>query len=202
MNKKELKKAFAEGLITKEKFQEELFKIETTPRVKKRKKLPVAIEEDEFVKLIQNTKYPHWKVAFLFGFAAGLRISEVIKLKKENIDFEKGQIFIQDAKGGKDRIVPIPKGLKPKHLKHIPMKCGARALQAAFSKCAKLAGLMETKPELHFHSLRHGFASKCAAGGMPLPYLRDLLGHENISTTNIYLRMNPKDAIKSYMDNF
>ncbi|GAG70260.1 unnamed protein product, partial [marine sediment metagenome] len=141
-------------------------------------------------------------VAFLFGFAAGLRISEVIKLKKEDIDFDKGQIFIGDAKGGKDRIVPIPKGLMPKHLKHIPMKCGARAIQAAFTKTCKIAGLFENKPELHFHSLRHGFASKCAASGMPLPYLRDLMGHDNVSTTNIYLRMNPKEALKSYQEHF
>jgi len=202
MNKKELKKAFAEGLITKEQFQEELFKLETTVKVKKRKKLPVAIEVEEFSKLLKATKYDHWKVAFLFGFAGGLRISEVVKLQKKDINFNKGQIFIEDAKGGKDRIVPIPKGLMPKHLKHIPMKCGARALQSAFTKTAKLAGLMKDKPGLHFHSLRHGFASKCAAGGMPLPYLRDLLGHENISTTNIYLRMNPKDAIKSYEEYF
>ena len=202
MNKKEIKKAFEEGLITKEQFQEELFKIEIAPKIKKRKKLPVAIEEDEFIELIKATKYPHWKVAFLFGFAAGLRISEVVKLKKEDIDFNKGQIFIGDAKGGKDRIVPIPKGLMPKHLKHLPMKCGARALQSAFKKCAEKAGLLKTKPELHFHSLRHGFGSKCGGSGMPIPYLRDLMGHENISTTNIYLRMNPRDALKSYQEFF
>ncbi len=202
MNKKELKKAFGEGLITKEQFQDELFKIETTPKIKKRKKLPVAIEEEEFIKLIKATKYDHWKVAFLFGFAAGLRISEVVKLQKKDVDFIKGQIFIEDAKGGKDRVMAIPKGLMPKHLKHLPMKCGARALQSAFTKTATLAGLMKDKPGLHFHSLRHGFASKCAAAGMPIPYLRDLMGHENISTTNIYLRMNPKDAIKSYEEYF
>ncbi len=202
MNKKELKKAFAEGLITKEKFQEELFKIETTVKVKKRNKLPVAIEEDEFVELLKATKYDHWKVAFLLGFAGGFRISEVVKLQKKNIDFKKGQIFIEDAKGGKDRVVPIPKGFMPKHVKHIPMKCGARALQSAFTKTAKLAGLMKDKPGLHFHSLRHGFGSKCGGSGMPIPYLRDLMGHANISTTNIYLRMNPRDALKSYEEFF
>lgn len=218
-------------------------------------KLPIAISEDEFVKLIKNTKYEHWKVAFLLGFGAGMRISEIvgiqkpiskcckadinivregkrhekvqvkycsrckIKLEKEDIirsetewqmkpldktmiDFQERRISIKGAKGDKDRVVPVPKGLAPKHLKFFPMKCGARALQSAFTKTAKKAGLLEKKSDLHFHSLRHGFATQCVNNGMPIHHLRTLMGHSNISTTNIYLELNPKDALKSYQDLF
>ena len=61
------------------------------------KKLPVAISEDEFAKLIQNTKYPHWRIAFLLGFGSGLRISEVVKLEPRDINFKEGSIFIRQA---------------------------------------------------------------------------------------------------------
>ncbi len=166
------------------------------------KKLPCAIHEDEFVKLIKNTKYDHWKIAFLLGFGAGMRISEVVKLQPGDINMDERRMFIRQAKGAKDRIVPLPKGFMPKHLKFIPFKIGARALQSAFHKTAEKAGLLETKPELHFHSLRHGFANQCVSNGMPIHHLRTLLGHSNISTTNVYLELNPKNALKSYEDCF
>jgi len=166
------------------------------------KKLPVAISEDEFAKLIQNTKYPHWRIAFLLGFGSGLRISEVVKLEPRDINFKEGSIFIRQAKGGKDRVVPIPKGFAPKHLQYFPIKCGARALQMGFVKSARKARLLEIKPTLHFHSLRHGFATQCISNGMPIHHVRTLMGHSNISTTNIYLELNPQAAIKSYQENF
>lgn len=170
--------------------------------MRKPKKLPVAINEEEFVKLIKNTKYPHWKIAFLLGFGAGMRISEVIKLEKRDIDFEKKQIHVRQGKGSKDRIIPVPKGLMKKHLKYIPMGVGARALQSAFTKTCKVAGLFEKKPELHFHSLRHGFATQCVCNGMPIHHIRTLMGHSNISTTNVYLEANPVNALKSYEELF
>jgi len=170
--------------------------------MRKPKKLPVAIHEDEFVKLIKNTKYEHWKIAFLLGFGAGMRISEVVKLEPRDIDFDKKSIHIRQGKGSKDRIVPIPKGLMPKHLKYLPMKCGARALQSAFKKSCVAAGLLENKPELHFHSLRHGFATQCVSNHVPIHHIRTLMGHSNISTTNVYLEANPIDALKSYEELF
>lgn len=170
--------------------------------MRKPKKLPVAIDEEEFAKLIKNTKYPHWKVAFVLGFGAGMRISEVVKLEPRDINFEKKSIHIRQGKGSKDRIVPVPKGLMPKHTKFLPMKCGARALQSAFKKTCVAAGLMENKPELHFHSLRHGFATQCVSNGIPIHHIRTLMGHSNISTTNVYLEANPINALKSYEEFF
>jgi integrase/recombinase XerD len=55
-----------------------------------------------------------------------------------------------------------------------------------------------SKPDLHFHSLRHSFAVRCMERGIPLNQIQVLLGHESISTTSIYLKINPKDALDSY----
>ena len=163
------------------------------------KKLPVAINEDEFTLLLKHTKKKHHKVAFLLGFGAGMRISEVAALQKEEIDFNEKKILIKQGKGAKDRIVPLPKGFKTEHLKYIPVGIGTRALLKAFTGAVKRAGL---KPELHFHSLRHGFATQLVKNGMPIHHIRTLMGHSNIQTTNVYLESNPKEALKKYEEVF
>ena len=215
MNKKQLKQAHEEGLIDDDKFKDELFKLETTPKIKKKKKVAVTLTEEEFVELIKHTKYEHHKVAFLLGFGAGLRVSEIVggeregeedipPLKKENVDFVAKKIFIEDAKGMKQRYTVLPKGLQPKHMKFLPISktCGARALQSAFTKNARAAGLLVKKPGLHFHCLRSGFISQCLKKGMPIHFVRDLVGHSNISTTNIYAIGSIDEAIKSYEELF
>lgn len=166
------------------------------------KKLPVVIDVEEFTKLIKQTKRIDYKIIFLLGFGAGLRVSEVTKLEKRDINFKERCILVRQGKGKKDRIVPLPKGLKESHLKYIPLKIGIRQMQRAFKNTSKKAGLLKNKPDLHFHSLRHGFATRCVSEGMPIHHLRTLMGHTNISTTNVYLEANPQSALKSYEDLF
>ena len=166
------------------------------------KKLPVAISEEEFTKLIKYTRKKHHKVAFLLGFAAGLRISEVLKLEPRDINWKDKNIFVRQGKGNKDRIVPIPKGFHMELVNMLPIKCGERALELAFKRAASRAGLLITKPTLHFHSLRHGFGSQLAKTGVPIHHIRTLMGHSNISTTNVYLELNPTEALKAYNDLF
>lgn len=181
---------------------EEIQVEQSSGKKRKAKKLPVAISEEEFTILIKHTRKEHHKIAFLLGFGSGLRISEVLKLESRHINFDAGTILIEQGKGNKDRIVPLAKGFRLVHLKHLPIKCGERALEKAFKSCAKKAGLLETKPTLHFHSLRHGFATNCVANGIPIHHIRTMMGHSNISTTNVYLEMNPKEALKSYRELF
>jgi len=217
MNKKELKKAFQTGLISQERFKEELFKLETINAVSRRKKkLPVSITDDEWMLLLQNTDKERFRVAFLFGYGSGMRLSEIVggeredgntilPLTKEKIDLKGKSIRIEDAKGGKDRIVPLPKGFKEQFLKYLPFTQGysniescRRSMEKAFKRAAAKAGLLKIKPSMHFHSLRHGFGTRMANQGVPIHQIRTLMGHSNISTTNIYLEANPQEALKSY----
>lgn len=166
------------------------------------KKLPIAIDEQEFVKLIKSTKKDTHKIAFLLGFGAGLRISEVTNLEPRDVNIQEKKIFIRQGKGGKDRVVPLPKGFKNKHLLYLPIKITHRGLQKAFKNVVEVSGLSKTKPTLHFHSLRHGFASQAVKKGIPIHHVRTLMGHSNISTTNVYLELNPKEALESYEELF
>ena len=171
------------------------------------KKLPVALSEEEFIKLIKVTNRKKMQLAFLLGYGSGLRVSEVIKLLPTQVNIKEKNIFIKDAKGGRDRVVPLPKGFKLEHLDLLPLKyknvkSGSRSLQSAFKFYCKKAGLLKIKPTLHFHSLRHGFATQLVKQNAPIHHIRTLMGHSNISTTNVYLEANPKEALKSYEDLF
>jgi integrase/recombinase XerD len=165
------------------------------------KRLPVSITEPDFERLVKATPKEHHRLAFLLGFGSGMRVSEVVNLDKRHIR-EEGGILIEQGKGKKDRVVPKPKGFRPRHINLIPIGVGARALQIAFVSSCDKAGLLKEKPGLHFHSLRHGFATRCLESGMPINQVQLLLGHGNISTTSIYTRANPTDALKSYEDLF
>jgi len=162
----------------------------------KKRKLPAYLSLDEFSKVMKNVKKKHHRAAFNLAFFSGLRLSEITKLQKENIDFNGKRIFIKDSKGGKDRVVPIPKGMKSEYLNCIPLSCGGRTLEATFKRYVKKSGI--SKPDAHFHSLRHSFAVRCMERGIPLNQIQVLLGHENIATTGIYLKINPKDALDNY----
>lgn len=163
-------------------------------------KLPTYLKEEEFDKLIKVTNKPHHKLAFVLGFNSGMRISEIVNLKPTEVDIIQRQIKVINGKGGKDRVVPLPKGFGEKSLKLLPLNIGVRTLEMTFNRNIKKAGL--DKPGIHFHSLRHSFATHCLNKGIPIHQVQLLLGHSNIATTGIYLRANPTDAIKSYEEKF
>ena len=161
------------------------------------KKLPKAIKPEEFKRLIDNTRKndKQAKVAFLLAYGSGLRVSEDLKLKPENI--KRDSIEVWGGKGGQDRIVPKLKSWRKEYEIYLPIKKTARSLDRNFKTAAKKAKL----PDFYtFHSLRHGFATRLIEKGVPLSHVQLLLGHSDISTTGIYLKARPMDALKSYED--
>ncbi len=159
------------------------------------KKLPVILNVEEFNSILKQTKSPHHKLAFKLAFLCGLRISEVIKLNKNDIDRTRGMLHIRQAKGKKDRYVPIPPPLR-KSLKYIPIKCKKRSIQMAFSDKVFRAKIPKN---VSFHTLRHSCASYYLSKGMDIKQVQQLLGHSRITTTEIYLHTNP-EAIKNKME--
>jgi len=166
------------------------------------RKLPVPLNTTEFLRLLRVTKQEKYKVAFKLAFGSGLRISEVVHLEKRDFDMKNKTILVRQGKGKKDRVVPIPKGFRDYYINLIPIGVGVRSLQYAFISSAQKSGLLEIKPSASFHSLRHGFGTRLAGEGVPIHHVRTLMGHSNISTTNVYLEANPKEAIKWYEDKF
>lgn len=167
----------------------------------KPKKLPVDVTEAEFSKLLDYAKMRH-KVAFLIAWGAGLRLSEVLNLEQRDINLKDKSIRVNQGKGKKDRIVPLPKGFLKMHLDYIPFEFKHRALQKAFRTCAEKSGLKETKPNVHFHSLRHGFGSQCLRKGINLKSIQLMMGHSNLAYTSIYLHLCPEEVLNEYREKF
>ena len=169
---------------------------------RKPKPLPIEVTQDEYIEILNTTDFMHHKVAFMLAFESGLRISEVVNLKPEDIDEKLNQIRINMGKNSKDRIVNLPLSWRSHLIKHIPLKCQQRALQKAFIGACEKTGLKEKKPKIHFHSLRHGFATESLRSGVDLYTISKLLGHKDISTTTIYAHLCPEDAIREVRSKF
>jgi len=172
----------------------------------KAKPLPIEVSKEEFRRIQKTIQYiPNKRkyfIANLLAWGSGLRISEVVNLKKEDFDFNEGTIRINMGKNSKDRIVPIPKGFTKHELNWIPLGVQQRALQKEFIKACEESGVKKEKPTVHFHSLRHGFATECVRSKMDLPFVQGLMGHEDLQTTSIYINLAPKERIDQYNERF
>ncbi|MEK6936347.1 MAG: tyrosine-type recombinase/integrase [Nanoarchaeota archaeon] len=156
------------------------------------KKLPKTISEAEFLDIIKQVKDNKTKIAFMLGFYEGLRVSEVIKLKPENIDKQRGFIHIIAGKGNKDRDIPIMPPVES-GLKHLPMDVGVRGLQKRFKRHFK------SHPELSFHSLRHSGATYYLNDKkVDIRQIQQLLGHSRLDTTQIYTHISPSQLKEAF----
>ncbi len=156
-------------------------------------KLPEIITEQELQDILKATKKTTHRLAFSLGFYQCMRISEVTKLLPENINKGQKLLLIKQAKGNKDRNIPIaPEVIKG--LKHLPIGVGIRALQKSFKKYLKIA---LDRDDLSFHSLRHsGITHYLTKKRWSSLEVQRLAGHSKIATTEIYTHISPENLIE------
>jgi len=179
------------------------------PRPKKPLILPKLLNENEIRKLFNALTNKKHKAMLFTAYSAGLRVSEVVKLKIAHIDSGRMQILIERAKGKKDRYVNLSPILldilrnyileykpRPKvYLFESEQTLTAypeRTIQQIFHNAKNKAGI---KKEVGIHSLRHSFATHLLDKGTDIKYIKDLLGHFNIKTTERYLHVSKKQLI-------
>jgi integrase/recombinase XerD len=174
---------------------------EILPLPKKQKKLPIVLSREEVARFLECVDCRKHRVILTICYAAGLRISEAIRLKATTIDSRRMVIRVEQGKGGKDRYVMLsPKLLDilrgywkvahPKHWlfpgSHADRPITKDAVEAACQKAHRLSGL--SKPVTP-HSLRHAFAVHLLESGTDLRTIQLLLGHRSLATTATYLRV-------------
>ena len=190
-----------------------------TPKL--RKSLPHVLSVSDVDKLLDitlNDKYSYRNKAMLeLMYSSGLRISELVNLKMQDIDLMENIIRVY-GKGSKERIVPIGdyaskyldiyiKEYRPKFIKkHLNdyLFLNSRgeniSRQALFKIIKQLLREKNLNVAFSPHTLRHSFASHMLENGADLRSIQELLGHSDISTTQIYTHISNKKIIENYND--
>ena len=196
-------KFYYEQVLRREKFFWEI------PRPKKQFILPKVLGEDELAKLFNSLSNLKHKAMLFTAYSAGLRVSEVAALKIKNIDSGRMQILIENAKGKKDRYVSLSpvlldilrsyiKNYKPKPVEYLfeSEQTGtgypARTIQRVFQMAKDKARISKS---VGIHSLRHSFATHLLEKGTDIRYIKDLLGHFSIKTTERYLHVTKEKLV-------
>ena len=140
-------------------------------------------------------------------YGLGLRVSEIVNLKITDIDSGNMQVFVERAKGKKDRYVNLPESileqLRDYFRQYRPQKYlfegqnggqySNRACQKVFTEGMQKAGINKT---VGIHGLRHSFATHLLEHGTDISFIQQLLGHKDIKTTLRYTHVS-KNAIKN-----
>lgn len=171
------------------------------PNLKGQKKLPTVFSQQELRRLFKAPKYLKHRVMFSLIYSAGLRVSEVCKLKINDIDFDRMQIHIRESKNNRSRYVvlshQISKGIrqyvagsKPKGFlfngREKGIALGHSAVQQAFRGAMQTAGIQK---DASVHTLRHSFATHLLEQGVDIVSIKEQLGHADIHTTMMYLHV-------------
>lgn len=180
---------------------------------KRNQRLPIVLSRDEVGRIVGAVKNAKHRLMLALAYGAGLRVSEVMNLRIRDIDLQELTIHIKQAKGKKDRLTVFPTTLKAEISALIALrepddyvfrserggKLTERTAQVIFERALKQA---EVKKQATFHSLRHSFATHLLENGVDIRYVQELLGHQNIRTTQIYTHVtNPAlKNIKSPLD--
>lgn len=196
-------KFYYEQVLGREKMFVEL------PRPKMPMKLPKVLGEKELRRLFMALPNLKHKAILFTAYSAGLRVSEVVNLKLSDVDSDRMQLFIERAKGKKDRYVTLSpilldilrsyiKDNKPRPIKYVfeglqpGLAYSARSAQRLFQMAKDMAGI---KKEVSFHVLRHSFATHLLEKGIDAIYIRDILGHFNLKTTQRYLHVRKEHLV-------
>lgn len=176
------------------------------------KKIPDTLSFEEVSRLLKapNTKYLHGirdKAILELMYATGLRVSEVASLKVIDLNMEVGFLRCR-GKGSKERIVPLgktaakfiekylsmvrPRLSKNKDIPFLFLAQGGRRLsrQSIWKMIKKMVVKAKIKKNVTPHTLRHSFATHLLERGADLRSVQEMLGHANITTTQIYTHIN------------
>jgi integrase/recombinase XerD len=182
---------------------------------KREQKLPAVLSAEEILRVLGAIRNLKHRAIITLIYSSGLRVSEVAKLQRRDIDPFRKTIHVRQSKGKKDRYTVLSSSaykvldqyLKSSHSERYLFPGGegphkpihVRTIQQVFERARRAAGIM--KPAT-VHTLRHSFATHLLEEGTDLRYIQELLGHASSKTTEIYTHVSVKDVrrIKSPLD--
>ena len=172
------------------------------PSSKLTKKLPTVLSKEQVITIINNEKYLKHKCWILLGYCCGLRVSEVAKIKVEDMDVSSHKLKVL-GKGSKERYTILPNIV----IKALYLYCKKNNIingyifkgisgkpymneKTIINYFSVIRDLYNLDNNISFHTLRHSFATYYLTNGGSLLKLQSMLGHNNINTTAIYLHIS------------
>ncbi len=214
-------KVFHRFCLREKYIKEDITSVLDSPKLWKH--LPEALSLSEVEEILKKPNVRNWmglrdRAALELMYATGLRVSEIVNLNIENINLDVG--FVRCVgKGSKERIVPIGRqsqaaldryikksrtklakseSVNSLFLSRLGKKISRQSFWKMIKKYARLAGI---KKDIMPHTLRHSFATHLLEGGADLRVVQEMLGHADITTTQIYTHID-KERLKSIHHKF
>jgi integrase/recombinase XerD len=186
-------------------------------RPEKEKKLPIVLSVEEVDRILRCVQQPRYRVCLITIYACGLRLLEGVRLQVKDIDSQRKMLHICQAKGGKDRYVPLPEAClamlrrhwqshrNPKWLFPAPREdwlnpdrtskpMDPSGLQRAFRAAVRQSGIHK---KATVHTLRHSFATHLLEAGVNLRIIQLYLGHASPTTTAIYTHLTSVTEVQT-----
>lgn len=177
------------------------------PRAQKPEMLPAVFAESEILAIINATQNMKHKTMLCLAYSAGLRVSEIVNLRVQDIDSNRMLIVVRQSKGKKDRIVMLSEKILIMLREYYKeyrtgywlfegangCQYSARSLQEVIQQAKVKAGV---KKKGSIHALRHSFATHLLEGGTDILHIKELLGHNSLKTTIMYTHVSKKHLIK------
>jgi site-specific recombinase XerD len=176
-------------------------------RVRPRHRLPSFLERSDVLLLLSKIRNPRHRLMISMLYGSGIRIGELVRLRIRDIDFASLSVRVVNAKQNKDRITvfaeslaedlkALVRGREEKEYVFLTMNgrpYNRRTVQAIFARAFQASGIQK---HASCHTLRHSFATSLLGNGIDIRAIRDLLGHQSVKTTMIYLHVTEKAARK------
>jgi site-specific recombinase XerD len=172
------------------------------PRPKQSQRLPEILSRDEVAQLLSSPPNRKHQLLLATIYAAGLRVSEAVRLKVTDLDRGRMTLRIEQGKGRKDRVVPLSRRLleqlerywqaRPPRQWLFPNRLGTRAIDPTTAQKVFMMAKLRTgiRKRGGIHSLRHAFATHLIESGADVPTVQRLLGHRSVSTTMRYFHLS------------
>lgn len=176
-------------------------------RPDKSKYLPGVLSKEEVIDLLRATRNLKHRCILALIYASGLRIGELLQLKLKDIDIDRRQILIHQAKGRKDRYVMLAESFLPLFYNYLqtyePEVYFAEGLNGGQYTASSVRSFLKEscrrakiRKKVTPHTLRHSYATHMLENGIDLRYIQELLGHSRPETTMIYTHVTQKDLRK------
>jgi integrase/recombinase XerD len=189
--------------------------VEHVPMPRRERSLPRVLSLDEVRRLLDAARGTRTQALLMLLYSSGLRVSEVVKLRPDDLEPSRGLLRVRKGKGAKDRYTLLSDralhAVERYRAAHRPERwlfpsrsdparpMSARTAQKHVATTARAAGF--TKPVTP-HMLRHSFATHLLEAGTDIRYIQTLLGHASTRTTEIYTHVSRRDLarIRSPLD--